>query len=105
VAGDGGERVLVDLSTTWYLYRHVDAHVNLFKDPAKPQHGTALLAEFARHAVELGGTVAAEHGLGSAKLACCRCNMRPNTWSHARREAPFRSRRHPRPRNHGGEGV
>ncbi|MGP8243302.1 MAG: FAD-binding oxidoreductase [Bryobacteraceae bacterium] len=42
-------------------------HVNLFSDPADPKRATDLLVEFARHAVTLGGTVSAEHGLGKRK--------------------------------------
>jgi FAD/FMN-containing dehydrogenase len=42
-------------------------HVNLFSDPADPRHAAELLAEFARRAVEMGGTVSAEHGVGKRK--------------------------------------
>jgi FAD/FMN-containing dehydrogenase len=41
--------------------------VNLFSDPANPQHATEVLKDLARRAVELGGTVSAEHGLGKRK--------------------------------------
>lgn len=54
----------------YVIFGHIgDAHVhiNLFSDPANPAHATALLAEFARKAVALGGTVSAEHGLGKRK--------------------------------------
>src|SRR5260370_29616916 len=54
----------------YVIFGHIgDAHVhvNLFSDPANPQRAAALLAEFARHAVDLGGTVAAEHGVGKRK--------------------------------------
>jgi FAD/FMN-containing dehydrogenase len=52
------------------IFGHIgDAHVhvNIFSDPADPRRATELLLEFARHAVELGGTVSAEHGLGKRK--------------------------------------
>jgi FAD/FMN-containing dehydrogenase len=52
------------------IFGHIgDAHVhvNIFSDPADPRRATDLLVEFARHAVELGGTVSAEHGLGKRK--------------------------------------
>ena len=52
------------------IFGHIgDAHVhvNIFCDPANPAHASDLLIEFARHAVELGGTVSAEHGLGKRK--------------------------------------
>jgi FAD/FMN-containing dehydrogenase len=42
-------------------------HVNLFSDPENPERASALILEFARKAVELGGTVSAEHGLGRRK--------------------------------------
>jgi FAD/FMN-containing dehydrogenase len=52
------------------IFGHIgDAHVhvNIFSDPAEPERATGLLTEFARKAVELGGTVSAEHGLGKRK--------------------------------------
>jgi FAD/FMN-containing dehydrogenase len=52
------------------IFGHIgDAHVhvNLFSDPADPARATGLLMDLARHAVELGGTVSAEHGLGKRK--------------------------------------
>jgi FAD/FMN-containing dehydrogenase len=54
----------------YVIFGHIgDAHVhvNLFSDPADPARATGLLTEFARHAVSLGGTVSAEHGLGKRK--------------------------------------
>jgi FAD/FMN-containing dehydrogenase len=54
----------------YVIFGHIgDAHVhvNVFSDPANPGHATGLLQEFARHAVELGGTVSAEHGVGKRK--------------------------------------
>jgi FAD/FMN-containing dehydrogenase len=52
------------------LFGHIgDAHVhaNIFSDPGNPGRATDLLRDFARHAVALGGTVSAEHGLGKRK--------------------------------------
>jgi FAD/FMN-containing dehydrogenase len=54
----------------YVIFGHIgDAHVhvNVFSDPANPDHAADLLKEFARHAAELGGTVAAEHGVGKRK--------------------------------------
>jgi FAD/FMN-containing dehydrogenase len=54
----------------YVIFGHIGdghVHVNLFSDPTDPHHATALLAEFAREAVALGGTVSAEHGLGKRK--------------------------------------
>ena len=54
----------------YVLFGHIgDAHVhvNIFSSPDNPRHATAVLLELARKAVELGGTVSAEHGLGKRK--------------------------------------
>ncbi len=54
----------------YVLFGHIgDAHVhaNIFSSPEDPQHATEVLLELARKAVELGGTVSAEHGLGKRK--------------------------------------
>ena len=54
----------------YVIFGHIgDAHVhvNLFSDATNPAPANALLREFARHAVSLGGTVSAEHGLGKRK--------------------------------------
>ena len=54
----------------YVIFGHIgDAHlhVNLFSDPVNPERATVLLTEFARQAVSLGGTVAAEHGVGKRK--------------------------------------
>jgi len=64
------ERLEKEFPGRYVIFGHIgDAHVhvNLFSDPANPQPATALIAEFARKAVELGGTVAAEHGVGKRK--------------------------------------
>jgi FAD/FMN-containing dehydrogenase len=54
----------------YVIFGHIgDAHlhVNLFPLPGEQQHAGELILEFARKAVELGGTVSAEHGLGKRK--------------------------------------
>ena len=43
-------------------------HVNILpKSQPEFEAGQRLMLDFARHAVELGGTVSAEHGLGKRK--------------------------------------
>ena len=64
------ERLEAEFPGRYVIFGHIgDAHVhvNLFSDPADPARATALLKEFARRAVELGGTVSAEHGVGKRK--------------------------------------
>ena len=54
----------------YVIFGHIgDAHVhvNIFSGDAAP-----VLEEFARHAVALGGTVSAEHGLGKRKAGYLR---------------------------------
>ena len=54
----------------YVVFGHIgDAHVhvNLFSDPAEADRATAVLKDLARRAVELGGTVSAEHGVGKRK--------------------------------------
>jgi FAD/FMN-containing dehydrogenase len=55
----------------YVIFGHIgDAHVHVNILPATEQQfarGQALMLDFARHAVELGGTVSAEHGLGKRK--------------------------------------
>ena len=55
----------------YVIFGHIgDAHVHvniLPKSPAEFEAGQRLMLHFARHAVELGGTVSAEHGLGKRK--------------------------------------
>jgi FAD/FMN-containing dehydrogenase len=63
-------RLAEEFPDRYVIFGHIgDAHVhiNLFSDPADPQRATGLLREFAMKAVELGGTVSAEHGLGKRK--------------------------------------
>src|SRR5215831_533594 len=54
----------------YVIFGHIgDAHVhvNLFSDPADPGRATEVLKQLAKRAVELGGTVSAEHGVGKRK--------------------------------------
>lgn len=55
----------------YVMYGHIgDAHVHVNMLPSTQQEAataTALLTEFAAHAVELGGAVSGEHGLGKRK--------------------------------------
>jgi FAD/FMN-containing dehydrogenase len=64
------ERLEAEFPGRHVIFGHIgDAHVhvNLFSDPANPRHATEVLADLARRAVELGGTVSAEHGVGKLK--------------------------------------
>jgi FAD/FMN-containing dehydrogenase len=60
-----------EFPTKSVIFGHVgDAHVHVNLLPETPEdvtRGAALLVEFARQAVVLGGTVSAEHGLGKKK--------------------------------------
>jgi FAD/FMN-containing dehydrogenase len=64
-------RRLQDLSLDHVIFGHIgDAHVHvniLPQSESEFKAGQDLMLEFARHAVELGGTVSAEHGLGKRK--------------------------------------
>jgi FAD/FMN-containing dehydrogenase len=54
----------------YVIFGHIgDAHlhVNILPMPDEAARATSILLEFARKAVELGGTVSAEHGLGKRK--------------------------------------
>jgi FAD/FMN-containing dehydrogenase len=64
------QRLDAEFPGKYVIFGHIgDAHVhiNLFSDPADPARATALLQELARKAVEFGGTVSAEHGVGKRK--------------------------------------
>jgi FAD/FMN-containing dehydrogenase len=64
----------------YVIFGHIgDAHVhvNIFSDAANPARASDLLLEFARHAVELGGTVSAEHGVGKRKAHLLRLQYAP----------------------------
>jgi FAD/FMN-containing dehydrogenase len=74
------ERLDAEFPGRYVLFGHIgDAHVhvNLFSDPADPKHATEVLADLARKAVELGGTVSAEHGLGKRKAHLLRLQYAP----------------------------
>ena len=63
-------RLEKEFAGRYVIFGHIGdghVHINLFSDPADPAPANALLLEFARHAVQLGGTVSAEHGLGKRK--------------------------------------
>ena len=73
-------RLEEEFPSRYVIFGHIgDAHVhvNLFSDPQNPGHATELLAEFARHAVSLGGTVSAEHGLGKRKAHLLKLQYSP----------------------------
>jgi FAD/FMN-containing dehydrogenase len=64
------QRLEAEFPGRYVIFGHIgDAHVhiNLFSDPADPARATGLLQELARKAVEFGGTVSAEHGIGKRK--------------------------------------
>jgi FAD/FMN-containing dehydrogenase len=64
----------------YVLFGHIgDAHVhaNIFSAPDDPGHATAVLHDLARKAVELGGTVSAEHGLGKRKAHLLKLQYTP----------------------------
>jgi FAD/FMN-containing dehydrogenase len=70
------ERLEAELPQSYLIYGHLgDAHLHVNMLPAteaEARLSTALLKEFAAHAVTLGGTVSAEHGLGKRKASLLR---------------------------------
>jgi len=61
-------RLEVEFPEHYVIFGHIgDAHVHVNIFPGDQAKASALLLEFARHAVELGGTVSAEHGVGKRK--------------------------------------
>jgi FAD/FMN-containing dehydrogenase len=64
-------RLEAELPGHYVIYGHIgDAHAHVNMLPASTREAdvaTALLKEFAAHAIQLGGTVSAEHGLGKRK--------------------------------------
>jgi len=62
---------LLEQAIDYVLFGHIgDAHLHVNVLPGSEtefQAGQELLLDFARHAVQLGGTVSAEHGLGKRK--------------------------------------
>ncbi|HEV3199913.1 MAG TPA: FAD-binding oxidoreductase [Bryobacteraceae bacterium] len=74
------QRLEAEFPGLYVIFGHIgDAHVhvNIFSDPANPGHASGLLLEFARHAVSLGGTVSAEHGLGKRKAHLLKLQYAP----------------------------
>jgi len=67
------ERLEAELPDSYVLFGHIgDAHLHVNMLPAseaEADKARALLKEFAAHAVSLGGTVSAEHGLGKRKAS------------------------------------
>lgn len=67
------QRLNAELPGHYIIFGHIgDAHVHVNMLPATQQQvtvATGLLKEFAMHAVSLGGTVSAEHGLGKRKAS------------------------------------
>jgi FAD/FMN-containing dehydrogenase len=64
----------------YVIFGHIgDAHlhVNVFSSPENPKPAMDLIVEFARKAVELGGTVSAEHGLGRRKAHLLKLQYAP----------------------------
>jgi FAD/FMN-containing dehydrogenase len=65
------DRLDQKLPGRYVIYGHIgDGHVHVNMLPgsaAEAELASSLLTEFARHAVSLGGTVSAEHGLGKRK--------------------------------------
>jgi FAD/FMN-containing dehydrogenase len=73
-------RLQAEFPGRYVIFGHIgDAHVhvNIFSDPANPSPASDLLLEFARHAVELGGTVSAEHGVGKRKAHLLKLQYAP----------------------------
>ena len=67
------KRLEAELPERYVIFGHLgDAHLHVNMLPATEAEAataTGLLKEFAAHAVELGGTVSAEHGLGKRKAS------------------------------------
>ena len=73
-------RLEAEFPGRYVIFGHIgDAHVhvNIFSDPANPAPASELLLEFARRAVELGGTVSAEHGVGKRKAHLLKLQYAP----------------------------
>jgi FAD/FMN-containing dehydrogenase len=87
----------------YVVFGHIgDAHlhVNLFSSRDDPQKATNLILEFAAKAVELGGTVSAEHGLGRRKAQLLKLQ-----YTSAQLEAVRAVKHRLDPRNILGRGV
>jgi FAD/FMN-containing dehydrogenase len=76
------QRLEAEFPNRYVIFGHIgDAHlhVNLFSSPASQQPAANLILEFARKAVELGGTVSAEHGLGKRKAHLLKLQYAPES--------------------------
>lgn len=75
------ERLETELPDRYVIYGHLgDAHLHVNMLPssdAEAQTATRLLKEFAARAVQLGGTVSAEHGLGKRKASLLALQFTP----------------------------
>jgi FAD/FMN-containing dehydrogenase len=75
------ERLESELPGNYVIFGHLgDAHLHVNMLPTTEQEAqvaTRLLREFAAKAVELGGTVSAEHGLGKRKAALLALQFTP----------------------------
>jgi FAD/FMN-containing dehydrogenase len=65
----------------YVMFGHIgdaNVHLNVFPDtPAEAATGEELMHDFARYAVALGGTVAAEHGIGKNKKDLLKLMYKP----------------------------
>ncbi len=72
---------LINHALDYVIFGHIgDAHVHvniLPKSQAEFETGQRLMLHFARHAVKLGGTVSAEHGLGKRKAPLLELQYKP----------------------------
>ena len=87
----------------YVIFGHIgDAHVhvNMLPSAEEAPRATALLEEFARQAVALGGTVSAEHGLGKRKAHLLRLQYTAEQLDTMRRV-----KQHLDPRNLLGRGT
>lgn len=75
------EHLETELPGSYVVYGHIgDAHLHVNMLPATEEEArtaTRLLKEFAQHAVKLGGTVSAEHGLGKRKASLLALQFTP----------------------------
>jgi FAD/FMN-containing dehydrogenase len=76
------QRLEAELPDRYVIFGHLgDAHLHVNMLPAtqaEVEMATRLLKEFAAHAVELGGTVSAEHGLGKRKASLLPLQFAPD---------------------------
>jgi len=73
-------RLEAEFPGRYVIFGHIgDAHVhvNILSDSANAARASDLLLEFARHAVNLGGTVSAEHGVGKRKAHLLKLQYAP----------------------------